>query len=198
MRGSICDGEVVTVFDLIQYFYCPRKVYFLKVAGVPVKVRRKMEYGREVHQAEKRRVTERKTVYGLDRGEVKQVINRLQAENSEIGLKGQVDTVLELRSGEIVPVEIKYTDELRIYRTFRKQLHAYALLLDHHYHRNITRGIIYFAKQKRAVKIEITGEEKRSLIRDVEKVRILLSGEEIPRKVASVKCGYCEVKKYCV
>jgi len=197
MKGSTSDGDSITVFDIVQYYYCPRKVYFLRVLGVPVAVRRKMEYGREIHDRERRRMTERNRIYGFKRELVEEVIQQLRIEAPEIGLSGQVDVALRLKTGEYLPVDTKYTDEIEVQRQYRKQLQAYAMLLDSKFKTNVARGIIYFAKQHQLRLVKITGEDKKSLLREVEAIRRMFSEESAPAKVSPEKCSYCEVKKYC-
>ena len=197
MKGSTSDGDSITVFDIVQYYYCPRKVYFLRVLGVPVVVRRKMEYGREVHDRERRRMTERNRIYGFKRELVEEVIQQLRIEAPEIGLSGQVDVALKLKTGEYLPVDTKYTDEVDVQRQYRKQLQAYAMLLDSKFNTNVTRGVIYFAKQHRLRLVKITGEDKKNLLREINNIREMMSNEAMPQKVSQEKCGYCEVRKYC-
>jgi len=198
MRGSTSDGDSITVSDIAQYFYCPRKVYFLKTLGVPVVARAKMEYGKEVHERERRRMLERKRIYGFDREEVEEVLQGLQIEDPEVGLRGKLDVVLKLRTGEFIPVDTKYTDEVVVQRQYRKQLHAYALLLDYKFKTRVVRGIIYFSKQREVRVIEITEEDKAALRRDIERIKRLIDSEAMPRAVSRDKCKYCEVEKYCV
>ncbi|MGQ9680610.1 MAG: CRISPR-associated protein Cas4 [Candidatus Bathyarchaeia archaeon] len=197
MRGSISDGDV-TVFDIVQYYYCPRKVYFLRVIDAPASVRRKMEYGEEVHRKERRRMLERKSIYGFLRSEVEEVLQDLQLEAEEIGLRGRLDVALKLKSGELIPVDTKYTDEVLVQRQYLKQLYAYALLLEEKFKRNVTRGVIYFSKQMEPRVVEISHEDKRNVLRDIEHIRSMMTREVPPPAVSLEKCGYCEVKKYCV
>jgi len=198
MRGSTLGGEAITVSDIVQYYYCPRKVYFLRVLGVPVVVRRKMEFGKETHERERRRVTERDKVYGFDREEVAEVLEGLQIEALDIGLRGKVDVALRLRSGEILPVDTKFTDHVVVQRQYRKQLHAYALLLDYRFGVNVTRGVIYFAQQRRPVLVEVSEGDKEDIRRDIRRIEEIISGELVPRGAAREKCGYCETRQYCV
>lgn len=197
MRVSTYDGRIVTVFDVAQYFYCPRKVYYLRVLGVPAKPRRKMELGAEEQSREEERLTERATVYGFERSLVKEVMHRLYLENPEVGLAGQIDTVLRLKDGELIPVDSKYTDAVVVYRGFRKQLVAYALLLDYGFDVRTKRGILYFPQQKKVRQVPITEEDKHFLVKDLEAIRGILAEERLPAKVSEQKCGYCEVRKYC-
>lgn len=200
MKDSTCDGRVltITVFDIAQYFYCPRKVYYLRVLGVPAKARRKMELGAEEQSQEEDRLTERKKIYGFERDCVEEVMHRLYLENPRIGLAGQIDTVLRLKGGELIPVDSKYTDAIKVYRGYKKQLVAYALLLDYAFNVRTRRGILYFPQQKKVEEVPLTEEDKRFLIRDVEAIKRILEEERLPSKVTEERCGYCEVKRYCV
>jgi CRISPR-associated exonuclease Cas4 len=198
MKGSTSDGDSITVGDIVQYFYCPRKVYFLKTLGVPVVVRHKMEYGKEVHELEERRMLERKQVYGFDKDEVEEVLQGLQIEAPELGLRGKVDVALKLRTGEFIPVDTKYTDIVEVQLQYRKQLHAYAVLLDYWFKTRVKRGVLYFSQQHELRVVEISEEDKEALKRSTDQIRRIIASETVPRKVSPEKCQYCEVRKYCV
>ncbi len=198
MRVSTYAGDGLTVTDIVQFHYCPRKVYFLRVMDVPAGVRRKMVYGDEVHEREKRRMLERKDIYGFSKDEVADVIQDLQIESKRLGLRGKLDVTLRMRDGELVPVETKYTDFASPQRHYLKQLYSYALLLEEWGGRVVKRGVIYFSQQKKPETIEITSEDKESIIRDIQIIEKMLASEEPPRAVSAEKCRYCEVEKYCI
>jgi len=198
MRGSTYDGDSITVGDIVQYFYCPRKVYFLKTLGVPVVVRHKMEYGKEVHELEERRMLERKQIYGFERDKIEEVLQGLQIEAPEIGLRGKVDVALRLRTGEFIPVDTKFTDVVDVQLQYRKQLHAYALLLDYRFGTRVKQGVLYFSQQHESRVVEISEEDKMALRRSIDQIKRIIASETTPRRVAPEKCQYCEVKKYCV
>ncbi len=198
MRGSTYAGDGLTVSDIVQYYYCPRKVYFLRVMDVPAGVRRKMEYGDEEHEREKRRMLERREIYGFERGDVAEVLLDLQVESRRLGLRGKLDAALRMKDGELLPVENKYTDFAVPQRHYLKQLYSYALLLEEWDGRAVKRGIIYFSQQKKPVIVEITSEDKESIMRDIQAIERMLASEEPPRAVSPEKCRYCEVEKYCI
>jgi len=54
MKASGLDGnkQVINVWDILQYYYCPRKVYFLKVLGVPPIYKWEIKEGEEEHKKE--------------------------------------------------------------------------------------------------------------------------------------------------
>jgi len=41
--------EMLAVSDITQYFYCPRKVYFMRTPGIKIKAKPKMDMGKEEH-----------------------------------------------------------------------------------------------------------------------------------------------------
>ena len=185
----------ISVWDLAQYVFCPRKVYFHKTLGIPIISRKKMEYGKEVHEREHRRVKERQLLYGFSKEEVKIIHHELYLQDEEIGLYGQIDTVIELKTGEILPVEVKYSDFDQIFENWKKQVLAYALLLEKRFERAVKRGVFYFPKQKERKIIEFSPEDKRSVLRDVRNIRQLVKSEKMP--TGRYRCGYCELINIC-
>lgn len=198
MKDSTSDGEMLTVFDLVQYYYCPRKVYFLQVLRVPVVPKRKMIYGQREQEEERKRVKERKDVFGIPRDDVEKIIRKMYIEDLKIRLCGQIDYVLKLKNGTIIPVDVKYTDFVTVHRNWKKQMTAYALLLESEFNCKVDKGVFYFPQQKESVFLEITSDDKRFVIIDLERIRELIRSERIPRKVSEKKCEYCEVRRYCV
>lgn len=198
MRDSGSDGRIqIDVWEIVQYYYCPRKLYFLRTLGAPSPSRRKMAMGSEEHVKERKRLTERKTIFGFEQDEVKHVHSKQMLEDPDLALVGQVDTVIELTSGELIPVEIKYSDYVSAYSSRIKQLVAYAILLEHNYNTRVKFGILYFPIQNRQIRVSIGHDEKRALIADLERMRSLIASEKMPPKGRKEACQYCEVIKYC-
>ena len=157
-----------------------------------------MTFGKEEENKERKRVTERKDVFGIERDQIEEALFKLYIEDKSIGLCGLADTVLRLKDGRIIPIDIKYSDFVSVRRHWKKQLTAYAILLSNKFETNVDCGILYFPEQNKQIFVDITKEDKKFLLLDIEKVRELIISERIPRKVDENKCRYCEVKKYCV
>lgn len=187
----------ITVENIVQYHYCPRKVYFLEVLGVPFVTKKKMLFGQQEHNKEIERIKQRKKIFGIKRTSVKKVRHKLYLKSQRLHLHGVVDLVLFLKN-EIIPVEIKATDFLELTRSRKKQIIAYALLLDENFEHTVQRGILYFSGHRKSKVVDITYEDKEYLIEDIKAIRRLFKTEKIPRKVNKKKCEYCEVSKYCV
>jgi len=85
-----------------------------------------------------------------------------------------------------------------VQRQYLKQLYARSLLLEERFGRSVTRGVIYFSRQMEPRVVEVSHEDKRGVLRDIGHIRDMITREAIPPRVSPKKCGYCEVKKYCV
>jgi len=188
---------MLQVSDITQYFYCPRKVYFMRTLGIKIRARPKMDMGKEVHEKEHCRVKERKTIYGFQKDEVAEVIHDLAVEDVNNGLYGIVDTTIILKNGEVVPVDVKYTDSEKVRINWKKQLTAYALLLEYRFKTTVKRGFIYFPAKHKQIQIDIPSEAKAVLKHDIKKIKELINSERMPNVSKGKQCNYCEMKKLC-
>ncbi|MCX8182039.1 MAG: CRISPR-associated protein Cas4 [Candidatus Methanomethyliaceae archaeon] len=182
--------------DLYQYYYCPRKIYYIKTLGLHT-TKKKMAHGKKEQDKEKKRLLERKDVFGIVRQNVRAILHDVYLEDEKIGLCGVVDVILVVNNGERIPVEIKYTDLVEVTYGRRRQLAAYALLIDAQFSTNTKRGIIYFPEQNKEVVVNITKEDKDGVLADLEKIRKLIKEERLPRQVCFKRCSYCEYLKIC-
>jgi CRISPR-associated exonuclease Cas4 len=189
--------DMLAVSDITQYFYCPRKVYFMKTLGIKIKAKPKMDMGKEEHEKEHRRVKERNTVYGFPEEEIAQVIHDLAVEDIKIGLYGMVDTTIIMKSKEVVPVDVKYTDAQSVRLNWKKQLIAYAILLDSRFETIVRRGFVYLPAKHRQIQVDIPDEAKVVLKQDIIKIKALINSEKMPPVSKGNQCGYCEMKKFC-
>jgi CRISPR-associated exonuclease Cas4 len=189
--------DMIQVSDITQYFYCPRKIYFIKTLGIKIKARPKMEMGKEEHEKEHRRIKERKTIYGIPKKDITQIIHNLPIEDTNTGIYGIIDTTIILKTKEIIPVEVKYTDFENIKINWKKQLTAYAILLEKHFKTTIKKGIIYLPTKHKQIQIDIPSEAKATLKQDIKKIKKLIHSEKIPNVTKGKQCNYCEMKKFC-
>jgi len=196
MTASSSIGEF-TVLEVFMYTYCPREFYFYRKLGLPPPPLKKMSFAKEQHEREEIRSEQRRTVYGIPKEEISKIMHDLAVEDKELGLYGKVDTVLELVSGELIPVEVKYSDLAYVSRAWRKQMIAYAVLLEKSFGKRISKGLIYLLPSKRSFWVKILHEDKMELSKDLERMREIITSDSIPRPVDSAKCRYCEFKRYC-
>ncbi|RLI71914.1 CRISPR-associated protein Cas4 [Archaeoglobales archaeon] len=173
---------MIDVSDLIQYLYCPRKIYFIKVMGIKLK-KPKMEFGKELH-GKLRIKFDGDILYNL----------YLESENYEI--KGVVDAVIKQKNN-YYPVDAKFTRFNKLFYGWKMQLVAYAVLIEENFGVTVKKGYIYFIDEKRLKEVEIVSEDKKALRDIVKKVERIINEEKIPNVEKSKKCEYCEMKKLC-
>lgn len=196
MRASPSTGEF-TVLEVFMYAYCPRELYFYRKIGVLPHPLKKMSFAQEQHEKEEGRSERRKAVYGIPKEEISEILHDLVLEDKELGLCGKADTVLKLVSGEVVPVEVKYSDLGHVSRAWKKQITAYAILLEKSLGKRVSRGLICLLPSKRIFWVRILPEDKAELKKDLERMREIVSSDSIPKPVDLRKCGYCEFRRYC-
>lgn len=157
-----------------------------------------MKLGKEEEEKERKRFLERKRVFGIGRDKVSETKFKLYIEDEKLGFCGVIDTLLILKNGDVIPVEIKYTNSADVKKHWKKQLTGYSMLLEKEFDFSVSRGMIYFPEQNETIFVDIKKQDKEHLKKDIKRIRELIKSERIPRKVSEKKCSYCEVKKYCV
>ena len=170
-------------------------MYFIRKLGLYPPQPKKVTAGGEEHDRELERARRRKVVYGMLKEEVQDIMEDVWLEGEE--LVGKADVVLRLKNGELVPVEVKNSDLTFVTRAWRKQMTAYSLLLERKFQTKVKRGLICVLPSKKILRLEIGESEKRELLRDLERMKKIARGDEIPPPCSSEKCGYCEVRKFC-
>jgi CRISPR-associated protein Cas4 len=190
-------GGEFSVWELFTFIYCPREFYLYRKLGLSPPPLRKMVLGKLQHEKEEERVARRKDVYGVPAEQVAEILHDLLVEDPELGLYGRVDTALRLRSGELLPVEVKYSDLRYSPRAWRKQMIAYVTLLEKKLNTRVSRGVFYLLPHREALWVKVEPEEKLELKRDVERMRKVASSDSIPAAPDASRCKYCEMMKYC-
>lgn len=196
MKVSPSTGEF-TVLELFMFSYCPREFYFSRKLGYAPPPLKKMEFAKRQHEREEERCERRKSVYGIQRDNISTILHDLSLRDEELGLYGKVDVVLKLISGELIPVEVKYSNLNKITKPWRKQLIAYAVLLERSLGTKINRGLIYILPSRHVFWLRIYPEDRAELKKDIQRMREIVSSDSIPIPVNQEKCGYCEFYRYC-
>lgn len=181
------------VSDLKQYIYCPRVVYFTYVCPVEKKLTRKMVYGSEAHleldRLEKRRTFKR---YNFKEGERK---FHTSLYSPRLGLEGRLDMHI-VAGKEIFPVEFKHSAHSPSLN-HKYQLVAYAMLLEDVYNKPVRYGFICNTSGL-VVPLEITPNSRVFVKEMLEKMRLLVSSESMPKRAShKTKCIDCEFHNFC-
>ena len=171
--------NLINVSDLNQYFYCPRRYWYLKYFNTQGN-----NYYREDGKIKHKNKSKRGKWF-----------NEMYLESSDLGLKGKID-VLEKENNEIKPIERKrgqdyyFNDEL--------QLAGYCLLLEDNIGEKICEGIIYLYGVDQRIYINITDKHRNKICQVISEMKNL-TVEEVPSFAKNLnKCKKCSTREYCM
>ena len=181
---------MIDVSDVVQYLYCPRKVYFIRVAGIRI-TKPKMEEGKAAHSDARRSL--KRFAEKLE-GEL---LTNLYLESERYGLKGVVDAVVKAGDG-VYPIDVKLSRFENLTYAWKMQITAYAMLVEEGFGERVEKGFIYLAGKGKFLNVPIQPEDRKALERIVAEVEEILRSGKYPRASKSKKCGYCEVEPFCV
>jgi len=179
---------MIDVSDIVQYLYCPRKLYFTKIVGIRI-TRPKMNVGKEIHENVVKAFRRRKI-----EGEL---LENVYLESQKYGIKGCIDVIIK-RGEEYIPVDVKFSRFRNIFYQWKMQLVAYAVLVEENFGCKVRRAYVYLTENKEWIEVEILPEDKEALVKIIERVEEIIREEKYPKVGKSKKCNYCEVSKLCV
>ncbi|MDK2795302.1 MAG: CRISPR-associated exonuclease Cas4 [Archaeoglobaceae archaeon] len=174
------------VSDVVQFLYCPRKVYFMKIAGFRI-TKPKMEEGK---------VEQEKALEKLEKIAEKlggKLLKNVPLESEKYGLKGILDALIVAE--ELLPVDVKLSKFSSISYAWKMQMTAYSLLVEEKFDKIVKKACIFLNGKLK--EIPITPEDKKNLERVLEQIWLLLETEKYPTVIKSKKCGYCEMQRFC-
>ena len=188
----------ITPSEVIEYLYCPRFIYYMKVLNVSqYEHRRKLvNKGRDIHNLKLVRNKEylRNKIGVIDKQQDVYLTSR------KLHLVGRVDEVLFLKEGKAAPLDYKFAfwDD-RIYKTLKMQQTLYALMIEENYGKVVDRAyLVYVRSMNKLVELEVTDKlktEAKKIIRDMFEV-IELNYFPPGTKVKS-KCNDCTYRNLC-
>ncbi|NQT64653.1 MAG: CRISPR-associated protein Cas4 [FCB group bacterium] len=204
-EDSISDVEetkpnfiFVTPSDVIEYLYCPRFIYFMKILKIEQHEHRRnlVNKGRNLHELKLVRNKEylRKKIGAID----KEVDVYLRS--SSLKLVGRIDEVLFLEDDTAAPLDYKYAFwEDKIYKTLQTQQVLYALLIEENYDIKVNRAyIVYIRSKNHLVEIDITERMKTKALTIVQEIFDIVNLNYFPNKSKnSRKCSDCTYKNLC-
>ncbi len=194
------EALMFTVTDLKQFAYCRRVVFYTYCLPLVRPMTFKMERGTAAHQAalpkERRRGLR---AYGLNRG--KRHFD-VQIDSPRLGLSGRIDLVIETDDNptgveELIPVEYKHSRR-ETGAHWKRQLAAYALLLEDVWGETVQRGFVYRLPLRRATEVAITGQLRKAIHETVAEMRAMVERQAMPKPPKSRRpCVECEFRRFC-
>ncbi len=181
----------IDVSDVVQFLYCPRKLYFIKVAGFRI-VRAKMEEGMRVQE---------EVLKKLERIAEKmkgRLLTNVMLESDRHGIVGRLDALILVKD-LAYPIDVKFSKFSSVSYAWKMQLTAYSVLVEENFGFRVEKALIYLVSEKELLKeVLISQEDKKALLKILEEIRTLLESESYPKVLKSKRCNYCEMAKFCV
>ena len=199
--------EGISIFEVIDYIYCPRIIYYEKTLKISES---KMEAFKE---EEKKRLEEkgmRNRRWVWDRLKLrKQSIDNLeQWTNKEFSRElyskkyhfhGKIDEILYLEEGTIIPLyyhNSKYT--AREDEQYKNLMTLFFMLIEENYETECQKGYMLFLKDSSLKKIECTDRDFENIKQYIAKTLELIETEKYPLEAeGGTKCRDCYYKKIC-
>lgn len=183
---------MINVYDLKQYIYCPRIIYWYYCSPIKFHQSYKMEWGAEQHKDEQRKEIRR----SLERYELSEAVQHFEYPIDNNILTGKLDLLL-ISGNTYVPVEYKFTRTSNVF-SHKIQLYGYALLLEEVFKTKVKFGFLYYPRLKELEKITINAshfDKVRDIIKSVEKI---VEDVYLPDvEVSENKCYSCEFYLFC-
>ena len=178
--------------------YCPRFIYFMKVLKIPQYENRrfKVEKGKEIHKKRKRENPNYlwKKIGAVDREQNVWLFSK------KYYLSGIIDEIVTLEDDSLAPLDFKFTKFKGYnYRTHRKQMLCYCLLIDENYDKDVKKGYIYYIRDGYTQKkINYSQSKKEKIIQVVNNILNIIKEEKLPKKTTYEKrCRDCTYKNIC-
>jgi len=185
---------VITPAELRQYHYCPRIVFYERCTPVRRRETRRMQYGREAHDAETALEGQRSLQrYGLHEGQRECNVRML---STQLELNGIADLVVTV-GAEVYPVEFKdSTREPDL--GHQMQLCAYGLLLEDTRQVQSPRGFWHSTRTRETYVVEFDPKLRKRTLKAIQDINSFIRAERCPEPTSQVaKCLECELRNFC-
>lgn len=186
----------ITVTDIKHHAYCEVIIYIKYVLGVREHTTDYMEFGKEIEK-------DKNLGFIMAKLKALRVLKNPYMSSRELFLCGAPDYVIISKSGDLIPVEIKWAEPSK-HDSAKKdhvlQLAAYALLLEKTYPNtrySVKRGYIYYLRpQGKLVKVNIDYSLKLEVLRVLKRIKEIVDGVREPRPSLG-KCLSCNFQRSC-
>lgn len=182
---------------LIEYWYCPRFIYFMNVLGVKQyeEKRLKVRIGREVHENKALQPDYLRKKLGVVKQE-----KRVYLSDPMHGMCGILDEILFFQDGKISLLDYKFAYNSHKFKTQFLQNVFYSLLIESHYKAGVDFCYIVYTREKnKMVRYEIKERDKKEVFQSIREVHRIISTGYFPKGTGFKKrCPDCTYKNICI
>jgi len=189
----------ITPSIVIEYLYCPRFIYFMKVLDIAQNedTRYKVIKGREVHKY--------KELTNIDylRKKIK-VVKKLREQNlysDKYNIHGKIDEILTFDDDTMGALDYKFAEyKDKVFTTYKTQLIMYSIMIEDNFGKKVDKGYIVYTRSSNHIEeIKITESDKKMVKKIIgEILRIINTGYFPKGPKAKTKCNDCCYKNICL
>jgi len=189
----------VTPSLAIEYLYCPRFVYFMKVLNIDQneETRFKVQKGREIHKYKELSKSEykRKKI-----GVVEKIIEE-ELYSDKYNIHGKVDEILFLDDGTAAPLDYKFAEfNDKIYKTYKFQMVMYSMMISDNYDVKVNRGYLVYTRSRNYIEeISIRNEDFIEVKEIIDNILKIINMNYFPvGTTAKSRCIDCCYRNLCI
>ncbi len=189
----------ITPSVVIEYLYCPRFIYFMKVLNIAQNedTRYKVTKGREVHKQKKLTNVEylRKKI---------NVVDKLQEQilySDRYNIHGKIDEILTFYDGTMGVLDYKFAEyKEKIFSTYKTQLVMYSMMVEDNFNKKVNRGYIVYTRSSNHIEeLKITETDKKNVEEIVGEILGIINRGYFPKGTrAKSKCNDCCYRNICL
>jgi CRISPR-associated exonuclease Cas4 len=186
---SFEDEELIPVYFIKRFHFCPRTVYFEAVLGYKEYKKEYMIEGEEEHEREERKIERRKNVFPYSNEEVLELWNGLNLKSEKLGIMGKIDSIVKTKKGTYLIERKNSYGYKKPNRDHLYQAAAYALLAEENLKIKIDYIKIHYLKNNKIFTIKLSQDLRKHVIWTIEKIKEIIDKAYL---YPFVKKPYCE------
>lgn len=191
------NENYVTPSEIIEFMYCMRFTYFMKCLGINQNEdkRYKVMKGRNVHVDKSSQNVNyvRKRIDGV----AKYINVYLISKN--LGLKGIVDEIYQLKDGTMAPLDYKYAEyNEKDFLTYKTQMALYSMLIEDIYKCKVSKMFLVYCRSSNLIKeLEFDEKLKKESIKAIDCYRKVINGYYPKATKYKARCIDCCYRNVC-
>ncbi|SKA90379.1 CRISPR-associated exonuclease, Cas4 family [Clostridium sp. USBA 49] len=193
------ENEIyVTPSEIIEFMYCQRFAYFMNCLGIKQNEdkRYKVIKGRNIHIDKSNQNVNyvRKKING-----VAKYINVYMI-SKNLGLKGIVDEIYELKDGSLAPLDYKYAVyEEKDFLTSKIQMGLYSLLIEDIYKYKVNKMFLIYCRSGNLLKeLEFKDKDREAAKKAIDDYKKVIQGYYPKATKYKARCIDCCYRNICI
>lgn len=189
----------ITPSVMLEYLYCPRFIYFMKVLDIPQneEKRFKVEEGRRIH---KKKSLENGD-YARKKLNVEKKLVEQEVYDPKNSIHGIIDEILFFKDGTAAPLDYKYAVyKNKIFKTYKIQSLMYGLMIKSNYGVEVNKGYIVYTRSRNHIEeILFKKADYKKLLNSIDDINNIVTIGKYPRATScKSRCNDCCYRNICV